>query len=189
MGMTKEQWEALPSEQKAQYQAKQYEIDAERQRQASAERARQEQLAAEAAAQEQRRLTAAYCEARYGDVITVTIQDGMVAFHGKRFPYEPVSFDLVRGETKLVEFTRQGQSYTTTLIEVQLSDDGTSFYFDVSARRRFVAVNDGWERGIEYHPSEIGGHDGHSEAIGIRIGIRFRVLPGIPRRLTFLPVR
>lgn len=114
----------------------------------------------------------------YGDIVTVSIQSGMVAFNGRRFPYEPVSFDLVRGETKCVEFFRQGQAYTATLIEMRLSEDGNTFYFDAPARKRFVAVNDGWERGRDFSPSEIGSHDGHSEAVGVCIRIRYQPMSG-----------
>jgi len=178
LGLSKEQWTALSPEQQAQYQARQSEIDQANAQQAEAERARQEQLAAEAAAQEQQRLSALYQQARYGDIITVTIQGGMVAFYGKRYPYEPVCFDLVRGETKLIQIARQGQCYATTLIEMHLSEDGNTFYFDAPARKRFVALNNGWERGAEYHPPEIGSHDGHSEAVGVCIRIRYRPMPG-----------
>lgn len=181
MGLNESQWEALSLAQKAEYQAKQYAIDQERARQYAAEQAQRHQEQQEAEERESIRITEAYHHAVYGDVITVTIQGGMVAFRGKRFPFEPLSFDLVRGEVRLVEFTRQGRSYETTLVEVRLSNDGNTFYFDYPARKRFVAINDGWERGREYHPPEIGSHDGHSEAVGVKIGIRFKMLARSPR--------
>ena len=182
MGLNKEQWGALPPAEQAAYQAQQSAIDQERARQYAIEQARQIQEQRDAEERERIRIAEAYRHAFYGDVVTVTIQDGMVAFRGKRFPFEPLSFDLVRGESRLVEFTRQGRSYETTLVEVRLSEDGNTFYFDYPARKRFVAINDGWERGREYRPSEIGSHDGHSEAVGIAIRIRYKQLPQPPRR-------
>lgn len=177
MGLNKDQWEVLPPAEQAAYQAKQSAIDQERARQYAIEQARQVQEQRDAEERERIRVAEAYRHAFYGDVVTVTIQGGMVAFGGKRFPFEPLSFDLVRGESRLVEFTRQGRSYETTLVEVRLSEDGNTFYFDYPARKRFVAINDGWERGREYHPSEIGSHDGHSEAVGVAIRIRHKPLP------------
>jgi len=178
MGLDKTQWEALPPAQQAEYRARQSEIDAENYRVAESARLQREQAEREQSQRERERVAALYNRARYGDIVTVNIRDGMVAFNGRRFPYEPVSFDLVRGETKFVEFFRQGQAYTTTLIEMRLSEDGNTYYFDAPARKRFVAVNDGWERDRDYSPSEIGSHDGHSEAVGIRIRIRYRPMSG-----------
>lgn len=177
MGLTKEQWERLTPAQQTEYRARQTEIDAQNFRAAEAARLQREQQAREQWQREQEQLALRYNQARYGDIITVTIRGGMVAFRGKRFPYEPVSFDLVRGEAKQVEFIRMGESYTTTFIEMRLSEDGNTFYFDYPARRRFVAINDSWERGREYHPPEIDGHSGHSEAIGITIAVKYRRLP------------
>ena len=182
MGLEKNQWEALPPAQQAEYRIRQSEIDAQNYRVAESARLQREQEERDLAERERERVVALYHRARYGDVITVSIQDGMVAFNGRRFPYEPVSFDLVRGETKSVEFSRRGQAYSTTLIEMRLSEDGNTFFFDAPARKRFVAVNESWERGREYSPPEIGSHDGHSEAIGIKIALRFRVGPELPHR-------
>lgn len=140
-------------------------------------------LAQEAALQQQARLQMAYAGARYGDIITVTISGGMVAFGGKRYPYEPVAFDLVRGETKRVEFVRQGRSAYRTRIEMRLSDDGNTFYFDAPARKRVVLLNQNWGRGRRYNPPEIGSHDGHSEAIGITINVQLKKLSAPARRV------
>lgn len=167
MGLNKDQWEALPPAEQAAYQAKQSAIDQERSRQYAIEQARQIQEERDAEERERIRIAEAYRHAFHGDVVTVTIQGGMVAFGGKRFPFEPLSFDLVRGESRMVEITRQGRSYETTLVEVRLSEDGNTFYFDYPARKRFVDFNDGWERGREYRPSEIGSHMGIRRPLGL----------------------
>ena len=45
---------------------------------------------------------------------------------GKRYPYEPVSFDLVKGETKTVDFRGRGVQTIATSYDVRLSDDGNT---------------------------------------------------------------
>ncbi len=177
LGMNKEQWEALPPAQQAEYRAKQYAIDEERARRNAVEEASRAQARHEAEAQERARIAEAYRQARYGDVITVTVRDGLLGFYEKPHPYEPVAFDLVRGETKSVVFRRQGQPHITTAILVHFSEDGNTFYFDLSSRNRFVAINDGWHRGREYLRTDIGGHDTHPAGEGIRIGLKYRLLP------------
>jgi hypothetical protein len=79
MGLSREQWEALPPGQQADYQAKQYQIDAdnraradEARRQAAAQKAEQDRLEAE-------RLRQAYANAHYGDIVTVTVQGGTLS--------------------------------------------------------------------------------------------------------------
>ena len=182
MGVPKEQWEALPPGQQAAYQAEQARLDEQRRVRAHEERMPRERLAAEAARQEAEQLRARLEQARWGDVITVSVNGGMVAFYGKRYPYEPVAFDLVRGETKRVVFRRLGQPYSTTEIEMHFSEDGNSFYFDAPARKRFVVLRDrSWERGARLPVHEMGSHDGHSEAIGVTVTIRFKELPPAPR--------
>lgn len=177
MGLNKAQWEALTPPQQAEYRARQYAIDEERARRHAAEEARRVQAQHEAEAQERARIAEAYRQARYGDIITVTVREGLLAFYGKYHPYEPVAFDLVRGETKTVVFRRQGQPHIATTILMHLNRDGNTFYFDYSSRNRFVAVNDRWQRGREYEGLDVGGHDGHALGEGIRVGVKFKLLP------------
>lgn len=188
LGLSKEQWAATPVEKQADYQAQQTQIDEARAARASAAALERQRLAQEAAMQQQEQLQMAYAGARYGDIITVTVSGGMVAFSGKRYPYEPVAFDLVRGETKRVQFVRQGRSAYRTEIEMRLSDDGNTFYFDVPARKRVVLINQNWDRGRRYNPPEIGSHDGHSEAIGVTISVQLKKMP-IPTRRVIIDRR
>lgn len=194
MGLTKQQWEALSPAQQAEYQSRQYAINAERNRQYEARRQeearldeirRQEEarIANERARIEHERVAIAYREARYGDIIVVTVQGGGIAFHGKRYAYEPVSFELLRGERKEVQFNREGRSYETTRITMKLGEDGNTFTFDEPARKRIVITNDGWDRGRTYSGfPEIGSRDGLSEAFGITLRIALKPLPGGPRQ-------
>jgi hypothetical protein len=188
MGLSKEQWEALSPAQQAEYQSKQYAINAERQREWEArrqEQARQEEIrrqqAAEQARIEQERLADAYRHARYGDIIIVTAQGGSVAFYGKNHAYEPVAFELLRGETKEITFRREGRSHETTVIQMKLSEDGHTFFFDAPARKRIVIPDDGWARGRSYSDlPQINAREGHSGAVGVTLHISLKPLPGGP---------
>lgn len=187
MGLNKAQWEALTPPQQAEYRARQYAIDEERARLHAAEEARRVQAQQEAEAQERARIAEAYRQARYGDIITVTVREGFLAFYGKHHPYEPVAFDLVRGETKSVVFRRQRQPHIATAILMHFSEDGNTFYFDFLSCQRLVAINDGWQRGREYEGLDVGGHDGHALGQGIRIGVKFKLLPLVKRSAASKP--
>lgn len=133
-----------------------------------------ERLAAE---RERHRIAEMHRHARPSEIVHVTITDGMLAFYGKRREYEPVTFDLVRGEHRMVRFRRKG-SHDITEVEVALSEDGRTFFFDVPSRRRYALIDRDWVRGEEYHPEEIRGNDGHSEAFKITIRIKRGGSPG-----------
>jgi len=171
MGMSEREWNALTPQQQAEYRTRQTEMDRadslrrEREREA---REQQERLAAE---RERQRVADLRRHARPGDLVVVTVHGGMLAFYGKRHEFEPASFDLVRGERRKVQFRRRGH-HETTEVEVALSADGRTFYFDYPSRRRYVLVDRNWSRGEEYQPPEIRGNDGHSEAFRITISIR-----------------
>lgn len=182
MGLSREQWESLPPDQQAEYQAKQYAIDEQRRQAEAARRAEQARLAAEAARAEQERIRQLYSNARYGDIVTVTVRGGSIAYGGKRYPYEPVSFDLVRGESKEVEFRGRGTQTIATHYDARLSDDGNTIYFDGSYRERVVLVNETWERGQTYQPS------GSRNDVGVNIAgmtffVKYKALPGGPQRI------
>ncbi len=175
MGLNQDQWQSLSPEQQADYTARQQAIDAERAKQAAIRREEQARLAAERERAEQERLEAAYRHARYGDIIVVTVEGGEIAFGGKRHPYEPIAFELVRGERKEVRFSRLGRHHQTTGIVMRLSEDGNTFYFDEPARKRIVITNNGWDRGRTYGDFPvIENRDGRSEAMGISIRIAYK---------------
>lgn len=167
LGLNKVQWDALSVAQQAEYRAKQIDLETER-------RLREQRASEEAKEVERARLQSLYAQARFGEIVTITVQKGEVAFGGKRYEYEPLSFDLVRGETKQISFRRRSRAFETTTIEMQLNANGNIFIFDVPARRRFVVANDGWAKGRTYTVPEIGSHDGFSEAKGVEITISYR---------------
>ncbi|MEW6305441.1 MAG: hypothetical protein AB1705_18345 [Verrucomicrobiota bacterium] len=183
MGLSKDQWNALTPEQQAEYRRQQFDIDERRRREREAEEQRRRAEAAEKARIEQERIRAAYAAARYGDVVTVTVEGGTVAFIGRPQPYEPLRFDLVRGERKQVEFVQQGRSSNRTMVEVRLSEDGNTFYFDEKASDRIALISTDWEKGRTHGPLTIRDAFSQSRASGISIALKYKPLPGGPRRV------
>lgn len=182
MGLTQQQWEALSPALQAEYQARQYAIEEERRQAEDARRIEQSRLAAEVVRAEKERLRQVYANARYGDIVHVTVQGGVISYAGKRYPYEPVSFDLVKGELKQVSFYGRGLQTIATRYNVRLTEDGNTIYFDDSFRQRIVLVNQDWERGQTYHPG--GSQNDVGVAIaGMTFSVRFKRLPGAPQRI------
>lgn len=189
MGLTRQQWEALPPAQQAEYQAKQYEIDTARRQAEEARRVEREKIAAEKARiaeanarAEWERIRQLYANARYGDVVQVNVQGGFIEYNRNRYPYEPVSFDLVKGETKEVAFRGRGLQTIATYYDVRLTEDGNSIFFDESSRERIVLVNQDWERGQTYHPQGSRNDVGVSIA-GMTFFVKYKSLPGGPQRV------
>lgn len=182
MGLSEAQWKSLSPDQQADYARQQTQVNEQRRRESeAADQLRQSEEGARAA-QERQRVQFAYTRARHGDIVTVTIQGGMVAIDGKHRPYEPVRFDLVRGEHKEVEFVQQGRSTSRNKIDVRLSDDGNTFYFDESARDRISLISTGWEQGKTHGPLDIRDGNSRSVASAITIKLKFKELPGAIRR-------
>ena len=185
MGLSKEQWQGLSPTQQAEYQAKQYQVDEDRRKQAEALRIQQAQVKAEAERVEKERVAALYAKAQYGDVIIVTIHGGAMKWNKEIYSLEPVSFELVRGETKEIEF-RGHVDRARSLVsryKVMLSDDGHTFYFNSDARDRIALVDDGWERARSYSITGHTWNDVNAGAGGMTIGIRLKEMPGSPQRM------
>lgn len=186
MGLSKAEWESLPLEQQVEYRRQQSLIDEERRREqaiineqhrreeaALAERQRLE--AAERARQEEMRLAALYAHARYGDIVTVTIEGGLVNF-SKHRAYEPMRFEILRGQKKEVEFVELGSPSTKISVPVRLSEDGQTFYFDEGARDRIVLINaeNAWQVGKRYETMAIQDRASRSLASGINIHLQYK---------------
>jgi hypothetical protein len=185
MGLSKEQWQGLSPSQQAEYQAKQYQVDEERRKLAETFRIQQAQIKAEAERLEKERVAALYANAQYGDVVIVTIHGGAMKWSNEIYALEPVSFDLVRGETKEVEF-RGHVDRARSLVsryKVMLSDDGHTFYFNSDARDRIALVDDGWDRTRSYSITSHTWNDVNAGAGGMTIGIRLKEMPGSPQRM------
>jgi hypothetical protein len=190
MGLSKEQWDALPPSQQADYQAKQYQINEDRRRQAEALQAEQARAAALAAEAERTRIANLYSSAQYGDIITVSIRGGIMSYGGKSYPCEPVGFDIVRGESKVIEFRgsviQNGMAKAlVTRCQVRLSDDASTFYMNDDSARRIVLTNDGfWERGTTQHIGRQGFHNNLDVGMAnMSVTIRYRTMGPAPQRM------
>lgn len=182
MGLTQTQWDSLSSAQQAQYQASQHAIDEQNRQRAETQRLERSRIAAEQAKAEQERIAHLYAHAKYGDVVRVTVQGGSLEYNGRRYPYEPVSVDLVRGESKRVEFYGRGNNTLNTSYNIRLSDDGNTVVFDDSCRQRIVMVNSTWESGQTYRP-EGTRNDLSVGLAGMTFFIKLKELAGAPHRL------
>jgi hypothetical protein len=88
------------------------------------------------------------------DVIDVKIEGGSVAFYGKSYAFDPVSFRIVRGEDIELVFRRQKSSSETRVV-VSYRSDG--LHFDVPEARvgtsgpehglLVLAEDERWNRG------------------------------------------
>ena len=182
LGLSRDQWEALPPGQQAEYQAKQYQIDADNRARAEESRRQAAIQKAELARLEAERVRDAYATAQYGDIVTVTVQGGFLSYAGKRYPYEPVSFDLIKGETKKVPFRGRGMQTITTEYAVRLSDDGNTLYFDDESRQRAVFVNHKWEHGETYRPDGTV-NDVSVGLSGMTFVVKLKPLRGAPQKV------
>lgn len=115
------------------------------------------------------------------DVIDVVIQEGAIAFHGKRSAYDPFSFRIFRGQTIEVVARRRGRSDETTIL-VSFRADG--LHFDLpsqksgtrSEARGMVVINeDGrWKTGEAIRfDGEVNSSRSRSEAQGIVFNIKY----------------
>lgn len=180
LGMNREQWEALPAEKQAEYQAKQYAINEERRQQREAQRMEQEKYEREQAMARAERLRLAYANAQYGDIVRVTIQGGFLQVYNKRYPYHPVSFELIKGEVKNIVITRMGQISQSVTFPAWLSDDGNMLFFDDSGSCQIVLANRDWERGETYPPCA---GCANTSLAGAIFTIKYKDLPGGPQRI------
>ena len=182
MMKTVEREDARKSQQ-AEYQAKQYAIDEERAKQAQAERLEAARMREAQAQAERDRIARIYANAQYGDIIRVNVQGGRLEYAGKSYPYEPVSFEIARGEVKEVAFRGIGLRTIATRYKASLSDDGNTLVFDDSFRDRFVLINSDWQRGQKYFPHQRTRNDVSVSLSGMTFFVKYRDLPGGPQRV------
>lgn len=185
MGMTREQWDALPAEKQAEYRAEQYRIDEARRQQAAAERAERQRRLEEAQRAEQARIAALYQQARYRDVVTVTIPRGHLVKGDKRYRLQPVSFDLIRGEAKSVQLVGVAGNFNyVEEVVARFSPDGNTVVLNEGGLNQEILtlVNTGWDRGAT---TPIGSFrlPFNARLTDSALHIRFKPLPGEPERV------
>ncbi|MCC5847795.1 MAG: hypothetical protein JJU29_06830 [Verrucomicrobia bacterium] len=191
MGLSKAEWDFLPPERQAELRAEQYRINEER-------RARREeaarQRAAERAAEErahQERMAELRKNARYRDIILVTLQGGQIERDGDVYPLEPQAFELLKGE--VVDINLRGQRVRGNQIRrfnetwrVRFTEDGhTVILNDTPFEHTIHLVNDGtWETGRPKALIQQGQlYSGRINLSGMAATIRFSDAPGKPERI------
>lgn len=173
LGISNAEWNALSPEQKVEAREKQAQLTAQK-KQAKADRE-----AAEKAASAKR-----YETARYGDIITVVITGGSMDIHSKRREYEPIAFDLVRGESKSIDIIRKGKRHQKDSAVMRLSEDGRTFYFDDKQRDSLILIDEGWENGKTYRIKELKNRNTNPRDIEIKI--RYRPVEGTRQQIIII---
>ena len=187
MELSKEQWEALPAEKQAELQAEHYRIQAE-ERARSEEAARQRAAEVEAAERDREdRLAERMANARYGDVVTVTLQGGAFKWRDRRYTLRPVAFELFRGEERWVELIGQSRNgiYRDEWL-VSFSEDGLTIILnDLSFSPPLNLVNSGqWEEGQTVPLNSLGIEKVDRLLLSDMVAtIRYKPLPGMPERV------
>lgn len=177
MGLTKDQWEALPPEKQAEYRAKQAELDARRRAEREARLEEQRRIREERRQQAEERIRSIYANPQYGDIIVVQIEGGEIGMGENRYAYQPLRLELAKGETKWVDFIRQDRPTAFRRLAMGLEQDGSIFYFDRDSRYTIRINNGGWQGGRTYYPSEVKDTQYGSGARGVRMHIRFKQVP------------
>lgn len=191
MGLSDQQWNALPPARQAELRAEQYRIDEERRVRREEEARKRAELAAQQERERLERIEAIRANARYGDIVTVTLQGGTIRDDGNNLPCEPAAFDLVKGEQKqIVIRAQQRRGNYTRVVEsslwAKLSEDGNTVDFSAfQTSPSIVIANDGtWERGGTYPLGSRGIDRIHDLRLNdMTARIRFREAAGAPQRV------
>lgn len=187
MGLSKSEWEALPPEKQAELRAEHYRIRAA-ERARREEETRQRAAAAEAAAREREaRLAEMRANARYGNIVVVTLRGGAFEWDGRRYPLQPIAFELLKGERRQVELLgHRGDRRYRDDWWVSFSEDGhTVVLNDSSFSTPLVLVNSGgWDEGQSMALATHGlSHVDRLALSGMVATVRFKSLPGMPPRV------
>jgi hypothetical protein len=180
-GVPQERWDVMSEPERIAamdaYKARQAAIQ-ERMREQARQRAlaEEERLAREAeeARLQQLEIDAIYRgEGAYGDLLRVTLYDGMLKFYGAHQPFRPVSFKLAAGEAKEIEVVSQRGKRATLLVSY---DGGNLLLDDTPRSHRSLATSlvydDDWSRGKAYPnlygkgPLELHGVSASVEIVG-----------------------
>lgn len=172
MGLTKAQWNALSPQQQEEYSNKQVKLDKQREQAREARWQEHQRQLAKRESQANERISTIHANPQYGDIIEVKIEGGEIGI-GHRYPYQPVQFELARGESKNLVFRRQDKPGLFRTIQVQLSADGQTFYFD-PGMNSIQIPNDGWQSSRTYYPEEVRDITVGSGAKNISVRIQFK---------------
>ena len=118
------------------------------------------------------------------DVVDVTIDSGKVQFYGKNSEFEPLSFRISRGETKVVIFRKKG-ALTETRVLVSYRPDGLHFdipesYSGVQSPENGLLIipeSSSWDKGDPMSfPGKLSGRVSRGEDLQFRI--RYALMTG-----------
>jgi hypothetical protein len=174
LGKSKEEWQLLSPEQQAEAYKQQNAIDAENRRLAAEEDARRRQAEFEAAERHNAEMEYRYRNARFGDIVSINIEGGTMRFDGKDRHYEPLAFDLVRGEAREVIIRRVDKHSVTIKVVVRLSDDGRQVFFDDASDRRLTLSEKTWDRSQTY--ANVSHNNDNSDPRGVTFTVRYKTL-------------
>lgn len=176
MGLSEQEWNLLNPEQKVELRQKQAVIDEARRRQQMQAQMEEQKLAL----QQQEFARQRYSRALYGDIVTVSVQSGTFQFAGKWYPFDPVIFDLIRGESKIVELANTNKQHSLReSISIRFSDDGNQlfFYDDIFGNPTSI-INDGsWKVGHRYGPLDLNNGSQNTGVRGAIVQVWFKPLP------------
>ena len=108
-----------------------------------------------------------------GDLIRVTVEGGMIAFKGRHFAYQPISFKIADQEEKILIFQRKDGKKKQ---KIWVRYENGLLWFDIGHRGRrkkhayTFTYNSRWRRGQRYSNIRLNKHS-DSAAKNIRISI------------------
>ncbi len=191
MGLSEQEWQALPPERQAELRVREAELRAERQAAREAEARRRTEQAAEAERIRQEELAVRRANARFGDILAVTLQGGTMESGNDLFALEPLAFEILRGERKRITLVgRRGEETRVHRMQdhwwVRYSEDGLTLVLNESGYGSpIILVDDGaWEKGQALFLAAQGQlKSGGIDLSGMSASIRYREAPGKPPRL------
>ena len=110
----------------------------------------------------------------------MSIQGGRFNLYGKDYPYQPVSFDMVRGEARNITITQQGRVSQSVEFPVRFAEDGNTFFFYADQSSQTPMINHSWDRGQRYRLTT---RDNNFNLVNASVIIRYKDLPGAPQRI------
>lgn len=180
-GIPEQEWLKLTDEQKTAAINGYNEREQLREQTRAAEAERRAQLQAQKAEEqkqqqeiERRRIEAIYAgeAGNLGDLIRVSIQGGDMLFGNRRRPFQPVSFKLASGESRIVEVISNDQNYNDAVkLAVSYRDgllliDEADFRSDLAAR---IAYDSSWKRGNFYNINSRGYRELRNVCVNVEV--------------------
>lgn len=150
MGLSASQWDALTPEEKTKITQQQYALDAQSRAQQAALREARILREQEARAMARQQLQERRANAKYRDIVTVSLQSGIMLQRGNAYPIEPFSLNLVRGELTRIRVRARNEYHVDVPIQLGFVEDGNTVFFHANKPERIALVRRNWQRGQDY---------------------------------------